>query len=146
MSKYKPGIANVIEWTDYQQWNYLHHNRPACLLRSTAYPWICTSVLFAILSALNSLFILHVHPYSSGLPHRTGTTQGQCRSCPKGYTQNIPAPNKPQTCVYIDRLVQERRNPNALAMELRLPCINSSIYFHLSGVNPYGTHTIKIIH
>ena len=29
---------------------------------------------------------------------------------------------------YIDGLVQERRNSSALAMELRLPCTNPSIY------------------
>ena len=30
---------------------------------------------------------------------------------------------------YIDGLVQERRNPSALAIELRLPCTNPLIYF-----------------
>ena len=34
--------------------------------------------------------------------------------------------------LYIDGLVQERRNSSALAMELRLSCTNPSIYTYLN--------------
>ena len=34
-------------------------------------------------------------------------------------------------CKYLDRLVQERCNSSALAMELHLSCINPSTYLHL---------------
>ena len=38
-----------------------------------------------------------------------------------------------RTAHYIDELLQERRNSNALAMELRLSCTNPSIYLVLDS-------------
>ena len=43
---------------------------------------------------------------------------------------------------HIDGLVQERRNSSALAMELRLSCINPSIWFHM--VTSWHGHTFRI--
>ena len=43
-----------------------------------------------------------------------------------------------QFCVeHTDGLVQERRNSSALAMELRLSCINPSIYAMTQDLNCY---------
>ena len=49
-------------------------------------------------------------------------------TCPSGH---ISRP----TLLYVDELVQERRNSSANALELRLPCTNPSMWLCMFGVS-----------